>query len=64
MMLSLKNLNDLLSALALLPSGDYSAKVSIDDAEDEERERKRITLFITGACSSIRIVRWVDNDNP
>ena len=61
-MLSLKNLNDLLSALALLPAGDYSAKVSID--EDEEREKKRVTLFITGASTTIRIVRWAGYDNP
>ena len=58
-MLSLKNLNDLLSALALLPAGNYSAKVSID--EDEERGEKCTTLYITGANTSIRIVRWIDN---
>ena len=59
MMLSLKNLNDLLSALALLPSGNYTAKVAID--EDEESGEKSATLFITGANTTIRIVRWVNN---
>ena len=59
MMLSLKNLNDLLSALALLPSGNYTAKATID--EDEERGEKCATLYITGANTSIRIVRWIDN---
>ena len=62
MMLSLENLNVLLTALALLPSGDYTAKLSVD--EDEKREKKRITLFITGASTTIRIVRWADYDNP
>lgn len=62
MMLSLKNLNDLLSALALLPAGNYSAKVSTE--EDEERGGKCTILYITGANTSVRIVRWVDNDNP
>ena len=62
MMLSLKNLNDLLSALALLPTGNYTAKVSID--ENEESGEKSATLFITGTNTSIRIVRWVDYDNP
>ena len=57
MMLSLKNLNGLLSALALLPSGNYTAKVAID----EENGEKCATLYITGANTSIRIVRWVDN---
>ena len=57
MMLSLKNLNDLLSALALLPTGNYTAKVSVD----EESGGKSATLFITGANTSIRIVRWVNN---
>lgn len=60
-MLSLKNLNDLLSALALLPSGNYTAKVAID--EDEENGEKCATLYITGARTSIRIVRWVNYDN-
>ena len=59
MMLSLKNLNDLLSALALLPTGNYTAKVSID--EDEESREKSATLFITGTNTSIRIVRWLNN---
>ena len=59
MMLSLKNLNDLLSALALLTTGNYTAKVSID--EDEESREKSATLFITGTNTSIRIVRWLNN---
>ena len=58
-MLSLKNLNDLLLALALLPAGNYTAKVSID--EDEESGEKSATLLITGANTSMRIVRWVNN---
>lgn len=62
MMLSLKNLNDLLSALALLPAGDYSAKVSID--EDEECGEKGVTLLIWGANTNIRIVRRIGYDNP
>ena len=62
MMLSLKNLNDLLSALALLPAGDYTTKVAID--RDEECGEKSVTLLISGANTTIRIVRWVDNDNP
>lgn len=61
MMLSLDNLNDLLTALTLLPSGDYTAKLTV--GEDVEREKKRITLSITGAITTIRIVRYADYDN-
>lgn len=61
MMLSLDNLSELLTALALLPSGNYTAKVAID--EDEENGEKCATLYITGANTSIRIVRWAGYDN-